>query len=95
MPELCNSKFFILTSLLPGLLLSACLAFADPGELARVAEQGHAIAQYYLGYMFSTGDGLPRDDAEAIHWFRLAAERGHTSAQERLREYQDTNNPDR
>ena len=67
---------------------------ADKAEAARwfraAADQGHAVAQYYLGYMYSRGDGVPGDDASAIHWYRLAAERGHTGAQERLREYPET-----
>ncbi len=83
MPELYNSKFFILTSLLPGLLLSAGLALAapDPEELARVAQQGDAGAQFLLGSRYDHGQGVTEDDAEAVRWYRLAAEQGHASAQ--------------
>ena len=48
------------------------------------AEQGHAVAQYYLGYMYSRGEGMPRDDAKAVFWYRQAAERGHAGAQHNL-----------
>ena len=31
--------------------------------------------------MYELGEEVPKDDAEAVHWFRLAAEQGHASAQ--------------
>ena len=34
--------------------------------------------------MYATARGVPQDDAEAVRWFRLAAEQGHDSAQSRL-----------
>ena len=34
--------------------------------------------------MYDTGRGVPQDDAEALRWYRLAAEQGNTSAQFRL-----------
>jgi S1-C subfamily serine protease len=37
-----------------------------------------------LGVMYDTGDGVPKDDAEAVKWFRLAAEQGHAGAQANL-----------
>jgi hypothetical protein len=37
-----------------------------------------------LGDIFEHGRGLAKDKAEAIRWFRLAAEQGHTGAQNRL-----------
>ena len=30
------------------------------------------------------GEGIPQDDAEAVRWYRLAAEQGHASAQYNL-----------
>jgi TPR repeat protein len=38
------------------------------------AEQGHADAQYTLELMYDNGEGVPQDDAEAVRWYRLAAE---------------------
>ena len=35
-----------------------------------------------MGYMF--GEGVPQDTREAVHWFRLAAEQGVTTAQAAL-----------
>ena len=37
------------------------------------AEQGHDIAQYSLGVMYSAGNGVPKDDEEAYAWCNLAA----------------------
>ena len=31
--------------------------------------------------MYAQGEGVPEDDAEAVKWFRLAAEQGHAGAQ--------------
>jgi TPR repeat protein len=38
------------------------------------AEQGHASAQYNLGFMYSNGEGVPEDDKQAVKWYRLASE---------------------
>ena len=45
------------------------------------AEQGNADAQFKLGDMYATGEGVPKDDREAERWFRMAAEQGHLGAQ--------------
>ena len=34
--------------------------------------------------MYDTGLGVPQDAAEAVRWFRLAAEQGHAEAQNNL-----------
>ena len=48
------------------------------------AEQGHAGAQSNLGVMYANGEGVLKDDAEAVRWYRLAAEQGHAGAQYNL-----------
>ena len=50
-------------------------------EFRPLAEQGHAAAQYNLGYMYYKGQGVPQDYAEAIRWIRLAAEQRYANAQ--------------
>ena len=45
------------------------------------ADQGDAIAQYNLGFMYGKGRGVPQDDKAAIRWYRLAADQGIASAQ--------------
>ncbi len=46
-----------------------------------LAEQGHAKAQFKLGFMYDYGEGVPQDYAEAVKWYRKAAEQGHGKAQ--------------
>ena len=53
-------------------------------QLRLAAEQGDASAQFNLGFMYATGEGVPKDDAKAVKWFRLAAEQGHAQAQYNL-----------
>jgi TPR repeat protein len=50
------------------------------------AEHGPAESQYFLGYKYHYGDGIPRDKAEAIKWYKKAAEQGHNRAMRSLRE---------
>ena len=45
------------------------------------AKQGHAAAQYNLGLMYSKGEGVSLDLAEAVRWTRKAAEQGDANAQ--------------
>ena len=47
----------------------------------KAAVQGDADAQYNLGVMYDTGEGVPENDVEAVNWYRKAAEQGHASAQ--------------
>ncbi len=50
-------------------------------DLTRCVAQGHAGAQSALGLKYASGAGVPEDDAEAVRWYRLAAEQGHAEAQ--------------
>ncbi|HAJ75374.1 MAG TPA: sel1 repeat family protein [Gammaproteobacteria bacterium] len=50
-------------------------------ETKRLAEQGIAGAQFNLGLIYRTGDGVPVNDTEAARWWRLAAEQGVAAAQ--------------
>ena len=45
------------------------------------AENGHMMAQYYLGVMYATGRTMPRDDVTAYKWFMKAALQGHPVSQ--------------
>ena len=45
---------------------------------------GDAVAQFSLGLMYATGNGVPRDYQEAIKWYRLAAEQGYSGGQYNL-----------
>ena len=61
-------------------------------DLARAAQlycegarHGDAEAQFSLGWMYANARGLPRDDATAAYFFKLAAAQGHVQAQNMLR----------
>jgi len=51
---------------------------ADPSEsaqwLKRAALRGHAYAQFHLGVLQSAGEGVARDDAQALVWLELATQ---------------------
>lgn len=49
-----------------------------------LAEQGDLVAQFYMGLVYSEGQGVEKDDAEAVRWYRLAADHGDALAQFRL-----------
>jgi TPR repeat protein len=46
-----------------------------------LAEQDNASAQFRLGVMYGSGDGVPKSDAEQLKWFRRAAYQGDADAQ--------------
>ena len=50
----------------------------------KLAEQGDAIAQSALGFMYANGEGVPKDASQAVTWYRKAAEQGLDVAQYEL-----------
>ena len=46
-----------------------------------LAEKGNVDAQFRLGLMYDTGEGVTKNDAEALKWLHRAAGRGHPRAQ--------------
>lgn len=46
-----------------------------------LAEQDNARAQFRLGVMYGSGEGVPKSDAEQLKWFRRAAYQGDADAQ--------------
>ena len=50
-------------------------------EWKPLAEQGNAVAQFHLGVIHTRGQGVIKDDKEAVKWYRLAAEQGMAVAQ--------------
>ena len=61
--------------------LPACVSVDGTRELRRRAEQGDAEAQTALGKRYDYGDGVRGDAAEAVRWYRKAAEQGLPAAQ--------------
>lgn len=45
-----------------------------------LATGGNAEAQYYMGYMYQSGTGVPVDKTKALQWYNRAAAQGHTGA---------------
>ena len=50
----------------------------------KLAEKGHATAQFYLGAMYDKGQGTLQNTKEAIKWYTKAAEQGSARAQSGL-----------
>lgn len=46
-----------------------------------LAEQGDPEAQYYLGYMYEKGQGVPKDHERMRTWYQRAADAGNAKAQ--------------
>ena len=53
-------------------------------EWQLLAKQGDAVAQYHLGLLYSNGQGVLKDDAQARQWYEKAAVQGHVEAQVNL-----------
>jgi hypothetical protein len=47
----------------------------------QAADQGNDGAQFILGVMYANGQGVPRDQAEAVRWYVKAAQQGDAGAQ--------------
>ena len=54
---------------------------SDFAVLSAKANSDDAEAQFSLGLMYELGQGVPQDYAEAVKWYRMAAEQGHAAAQ--------------
>ena len=52
-----------------------------PRRQSGFASQGRPDAQSNLGVMYA-GEGVPRDDIQALMWFTLAADQNHKDAME-------------
>ena len=73
-------KRYLITA--PFCLLLSMPLFADNlSHWQQRAEKGNANAQFNLGAMYDSGEGVPEDDAEAAKWYRQAADQGHINAQ--------------
>ena len=56
----------------------------DFRETLQAAERGNAQAQFNLGVMYATGQGVHQDYTEAVRWYRKAADQGYAEAQNNL-----------
>lgn len=55
-------------------------------DLQEIAYAGDLAAQIQLGLIYLTGDGVPRDDVEAVKWLRKAADQDNAQAERYLAE---------
>jgi hypothetical protein len=53
-------------------------------QLLAQAQRGNATAQSELGWKYAKGEGVPQDHAEAVKWFRKAADQGNVAAEVNL-----------
>jgi TPR repeat protein len=53
-------------------------------QFYRAADQGYAAAQFDLGIVYLSGQGVPQDFSQAIAWFYKAADQGDADAQNNL-----------
>ena len=67
-----------------GVLASAQIGDETLAALHVSAEQGDAEAQFNLGVMYATGDGVPQDDVSAHMWLNLAASRSTGTDREQM-----------
>ena len=50
-------------------------------SLQSAANNGDANAQFQLGFLYNSGQGVPQDDAQAAAWYLKAADHGDANAQ--------------
>ena len=65
-------------------LLVSGVASAQTTDIAALANAGDATAQNRLGHAYFLGQGMPQDYAQAVAWYRKAAEQGYDDAQYNL-----------
>ncbi|MGH7232319.1 MAG: tetratricopeptide repeat protein [Nitrospiraceae bacterium] len=67
---------------LAGILVSGLGCASGESRIRSQAEHGDAAAQHKLGSMYWFGaEGIQQNPAEAVRWYRLAADGGNTEAQ--------------
>ena len=74
-----NLSYLGLLSLLP-MSLSAAMTSEQVASLIARSENGDRYSQVRLGECYAEGNGVARDEAEAIRWYRLAAAAGEGRA---------------
>jgi len=63
------------------LLMFAGSRADELSEITEKATKGDAVAQFELGQRYANGQGVTKDDAQALAWFQKAAAQGHTKAE--------------
>ena len=91
MKKLITALFLVLATAVWAGDFEAGAAAAEKGDyktafsfFKKGAKQGDSAAQYNLGRMYHTGEGVLQDYAEAVRWYKLAAAQGVSNAQHNL-----------
>lgn len=84
MPLFKNSFISKTTIFLVAAMFSVSAIAMDFRQNLRLANQGNAFAQYNLGVMYYKGEGVQKNNANAVEWFKQAAKQGHTKSQYNL-----------
>ena len=53
----------------------------------KAAEKNNADAQYFLGSMYQSGEGVAKDKRKALEWLNKSAQQGNKKAIEELKNY--------
>lgn len=80
---LCLSAFALILAVvhIPNVALADAPTLTD---LVSKAQQGNAAAEYELAHRYRIGDGFPQSYADAVEWYRKAADQGYAPAEARL-----------
>lgn len=70
----------LICALLAALALPHVAHASDVENTRHLAAQGDAGAQFRLGLMYDYGQGVPQNHANAVRWYRAAAEQGYAGA---------------
>jgi hypothetical protein len=57
---------------------------ADIESLRQKAEQGDAESQLKLGFCYRNGISVPKDEEQAVSWYRKSADQGDAAAKKEL-----------
>jgi TPR repeat protein len=75
---------FVVLMVAFALSIASCSAQTEIESLKARALEGDAEAQYNLGMKYAYGEGVAKNDVEAVKWYRLAAVQGEAGAQSTL-----------
>lgn len=73
-------RVYLLAATMISLLATSSFS-ADIETLRKQAEAGGVEAQFNLGHLYLSGQGVPEDSREAFKWFLKAAEQGEVASQ--------------
>ncbi len=59
---------------------SLVLSSQELKAILAMADQGDAVSQNYLGFLYATGQTVTKDEKTAFDWFRKAADQGYPEA---------------